>query len=91
MNLDPAESDLTPIDTGELVAAVTGRATDAVSATTAAAEITPEDAEKRQSIWWYLLLAGGAAWPLADRRERAICAMQVLVAACEGLSSKVGS
>ncbi len=58
VNIDPAESDLTPIDTGELVAAATGRAARAVSPTTAAAEITPEDAEKRQNIWWYLLLAG---------------------------------
>ena len=58
VNIDPAESDLTPIDTGELVAAATGRASQAASTTTAAAEITPEDAEKRQNLWWYLLLAG---------------------------------
>ena len=58
VNIDPAESDLTPIDTGELVAAATGRASQAASPTTAAAEITPEDAEKRQNLWWYLLLAG---------------------------------
>jgi hypothetical protein len=58
VNIDPAESDLTPIDTGELVAAATGRATQVAAATTAAAELTPEEAEKRQNIWWYLLMAG---------------------------------
>ncbi len=58
VNIDPAESDLTPIDTGELVAAATGRASESTSTATAATEITPEDAEKRQNIWWYLLLAG---------------------------------
>ena len=58
VNIDPAESDLTAIDTGELVAAATGRASQAASTTAAATEITPEDAEKRQNLWWYLLLAG---------------------------------
>ena len=57
VNLDPAESDLTPIDTGELVAAVTGRAS-APAVQPVAAEATREDAEKRQALWWYLLLAG---------------------------------
>lgn len=58
VNIDPAESDLTPIDTGELVAAATGRASTAPVTTTAAADITPEEAEKRQGVWWYLLMAG---------------------------------
>jgi hypothetical protein len=54
-NLDLAESDLTAMDPRELVAAVSGRA----SATSAAATavLTPEDQERRLSLWWYLLLA----------------------------------
>jgi hypothetical protein len=56
--LDPAESDLTRIDPQELVAAVIGRATPVNAARETAAELTPEDAEKRQGLWWYLLAAG---------------------------------
>ena len=60
VNLDPAESDLTPLDPSELVASVTGRA---VQPTTtlgveAPAELTAEEAERRQGVWWYLLVAG---------------------------------
>jgi hypothetical protein len=57
VNLDPAESDLTPMDPQELVAAVTGRAV-VTSNQTAPAEITVEEAERRQALWWYLLVAG---------------------------------
>jgi hypothetical protein len=57
VNLDPAESDLTPLDPRELVAAVTGHATP-VAAQPLAPEATREDAEKRQALWWYLLLLG---------------------------------
>jgi hypothetical protein len=59
VNLDPAESDLTPLDPSELVAAVTGRATAAaVAAAEKPAELTAEEAERRQNVWWYLLVAG---------------------------------
>jgi hypothetical protein len=58
VNIDPAESDLTPMDASELVAAATGRAMQQTSATDTPAELTPEDAEKRQNLWWYLMLAG---------------------------------
>jgi hypothetical protein len=59
VNIDPAESDLTALDPAELVAAVTGRAAQATAATgEAAAELTPEEAEKHQNLWWYLLIAG---------------------------------
>ena len=57
VNLDPAESDLTPMDPQELVAAVTGRAA-MTSSQTAPAEITVEEAERRQALWWYLLVTG---------------------------------
>ena len=73
VNLDPAESDLTPLDTRELVAAVTGRATPG-AAQPAAAKAAPEDAERRQSLWWYLLLGGmlmlAAETTLANRLSR---------------------
>jgi hypothetical protein len=56
-NLDPAESDLTPMDPRELVAAAIGHAAPDAGQP-AAAPVTAEDAERRQAIWWYLLLAG---------------------------------
>jgi hypothetical protein len=60
VNLDPAESDLTPMDPAELVAAVTGRAAQvtATAAGEAPPELTAEEAEKHQGLWWYLLVAG---------------------------------
>ena len=57
VNLDPAESDLTPMDPRELVAAATGHATPEGGRVTAST-VTAEDYERRQAIWWYLLLAG---------------------------------
>jgi Aerotolerance regulator N-terminal/von Willebrand factor type A domain/CARDB len=62
VNLDPAESDLTPLQPQQFVAAATGRA--AVTATGQSLEqpeLTPEDLEKKQGIWWFLLLAGVVA------------------------------
>jgi hypothetical protein len=58
VNLDPAESDLSPLDPEELVAAVTGHATQVGSQTSGSTAVSPEDAEKRQGLWWYLLAAG---------------------------------
>ena len=59
VNLDPAESDLAPLDPQELVAAVTGRATPGTDAgAQKPADVSAADAEKRQGLWWYLLLAG---------------------------------
>lgn len=60
VNLDPAESDLSPMDASELVASATGRATQAATAVEGPAALSPEDAEKRQNLWWYLLLGGVA-------------------------------
>jgi len=43
----------------ELVAAVTGHATpSAGERPSAATELTAEEAERRQGLWWYLLLCG---------------------------------
>jgi hypothetical protein len=60
VDIDPPESDLAAMDTGEFTAALTGRAgSTAGAARTAAAEpVTPQDLERRQSLWWYLLLGG---------------------------------
>ncbi|PYR22115.1 MAG: hypothetical protein DMF98_20895, partial [Acidobacteria bacterium] len=58
VNLDPAESDLDPLDPGELVAAVSGHAASAQGQPAAPQQLTREDAERRQGIWWYLLLTG---------------------------------
>jgi hypothetical protein len=58
VNLDPAESDLSVLDPPELVAAVTGRATGTLAQPIVAAEISREDAERQQGLWWYLLLGG---------------------------------
>jgi hypothetical protein len=58
VNLDPAESELNPMDPRELVAAVTGHASPVDVQPEQAQEMTREESEKRQSLWWYLLLAG---------------------------------
>jgi hypothetical protein len=75
VNVDTAESDLTPIDPQELVAAMTGRAGDGGLADEAQVVLRPIDLERQQSVWWYLLLAGvlllaGETW-LANRLSRA--------------------
>lgn len=75
VNIDPAETDLTAMDPVEFVAKVTGRADAATAAKDKApTEVTPADAEKRQGIWWYLLLLGAGvlvleAW-LANRLSK---------------------
>jgi hypothetical protein len=57
-NLDTLESDLTVLDTQELSAALAGRPGSVNSAAADAATLTPEDQERRQNFWWYLLMAG---------------------------------
>jgi hypothetical protein len=56
-NVDLSESDLTPMDPKEVVAAVTGLGTSAASAT-GRAEMTDATREATQRVWWYLLFAG---------------------------------
>jgi aerotolerance regulator-like protein/VWA domain-containing protein len=58
VNLDAAESDLSPMDPRELVAAVTGHASPLSVQPEQTQEMTREEVERRQSLWWYLLLAG---------------------------------
>ncbi len=57
-NLDTAESDLSVLDTQELNAALSGRPGTVNPAAADAAVMTPEDHERRQNFWWYLLMAG---------------------------------
>jgi hypothetical protein len=62
VNLDPAESDLTPMEPTQFVAAATGRA--AVTPTGQSLEhpdLTPADMEKHQAVWWFLFMAGALA------------------------------
>ena len=55
VNVDLSESNLERVDPQELVAAVTGRAGGDRSVTTQR-ELQPEDLERRQTLWLYLLI-----------------------------------
>jgi hypothetical protein len=74
VNLDPVESDLAPLDPSELVASVTGHAVPLAGALPATQEMTREEVERRQGLWWYLLLAGllllAAETAIANRLSR---------------------
>ncbi|HVQ17257.1 MAG TPA: BatA domain-containing protein [Vicinamibacterales bacterium] len=73
-NVDPAESDLTPMDPREITAAAVG-ATDGSAGQPAGIPLTPEAREKNQRLWWYLLVAGilllGADTLLSNRMAKA--------------------
>jgi hypothetical protein len=56
-NVDPAESDLTPMDAKEIVAATIGAPTGAPGSGTGL-PMTPEAQEGSQRLWWYLLALG---------------------------------
>jgi hypothetical protein len=56
-NVDLSESDLTPMDPREVVAAAVGRAGGAAGQAVDA-ELTPEAQERTQRVWWYLMCAG---------------------------------
>jgi hypothetical protein len=58
VNIDPAESDLTPMDQQEFLATATGQAGTGVVNAPDMTGVKPEEAERRQSVWWYLLLVG---------------------------------
>ena len=55
VNVDLSESNLERVDPQELIAAATGRAAGDRSVTTER-EFQPEDLERRQTLWWYLLI-----------------------------------
>ena len=58
VNVDPAEADLTPIDPKEIVAAAIGGSGGGDGTQPTGVPLTPQDKEKNQRLWWYLLLAG---------------------------------
>jgi hypothetical protein len=58
VNIDPTESDLSAIDPRELVAAVTGHASPTDVQPAQSQEMTREESERRQGLWWYLLMTG---------------------------------
>ncbi|HEU4995332.1 MAG TPA: VWA domain-containing protein [Gemmatimonadaceae bacterium] len=57
VNVDLAESDLSHFDPGELVAALTARPRAGAASARVELPGTAQDLERRQSIWWYLLVA----------------------------------
>jgi hypothetical protein len=76
VNVDLAESDLSHFDPAELVAALTARAQrGGSSAAGTALSGTAQDLERRQSLWWYLLVAAAlvltAETMFANRMSRA--------------------
>jgi hypothetical protein len=74
VNLDMAESDLSRLDPQELVAAVTPKGGE-IHPTGIAAPPTPEEQERRQTLWLYLLIGAllllGAETILSNRLSRA--------------------
>ena len=68
VNVDLSESNLERVDPQELVAAATGRAAGDRSVTTQR-ELRPEDLERRQTLWWYLLI-GALGFP--GQRDRCV-------------------
>ena len=55
-NVDPAESDLTPMDPKEIAASTLAR--EDAQAAQAHVPLTPEQQERNQRLWWYLLCGG---------------------------------
>jgi hypothetical protein len=60
VNLDPAEANLARIDPEELKASVLASNGGQAAGAVAADAPTREDTERRQTIWWYLLVLAGA-------------------------------
>jgi hypothetical protein len=58
VDIDPAESDLSAMDPNEFAATVTGHAVSQQTSTAVQEPETPQDLERRQALWWYLLLGG---------------------------------
>jgi hypothetical protein len=56
-NPDPVESDLTPLDPEELIGAIAARDVEGQRTAELAAALTPAQKERRQGLWWYILIA----------------------------------
>lgn len=74
-NVDPAESDLTPVDLAEFTTSLSSVTDADVTAGTAGA-LSLDDQERRQSVWWYLLLTAVVIFTvetlLSNRLSRAV-------------------
>jgi hypothetical protein len=74
VNVDPAESDLSHLDPQDMVVAVT-TANGQRAAGSDFNTGTPQDQERRQKVWWYLLVLAllimGAETVLSNRLSRA--------------------
>src|SRR5215470_1434240 len=57
-NIDPAESDLTPVEPADIVTAATGGGGQNAQQAEADVPLTPEAQERAQRLWWYLLATG---------------------------------
>ena len=57
-NIDPAESELTPVDPADIVTAATGGAGQNAQQAEADVPLTPEAQERAQRLWWYMLATG---------------------------------
>jgi hypothetical protein len=75
VNVDPAESDLSRFDPAELVAALAA-GNGAVEASGGANSVLPQDLERRQTLWWYLLFVAliimAAETVLSNRLSRGV-------------------
>jgi len=74
-NVDTGESDLTPMDPKEIVAATVTPAGEGRQAGAAGPALTPEAQERSQRLWWYLLVIGilllGADTFISNRLSKA--------------------
>lgn len=62
VNINPAESNLTVLPPAEFLAGATGQAALTPGGQSLEhADVTPADVEKKQALWWFLLVAGLAA------------------------------
>jgi len=74
-NVNPAESDLTPLDPKEITAAALPQSGSVQGGPGGQGQMTPEARERNQRLWWYLLCAGivllGADTLLSNRLAKA--------------------
>jgi hypothetical protein len=74
-NVNPAESDLTPLDPKEITAAALPQSGSVQGGPGGQVQMTPEARERNQRLWWYLLCAGivllGADTLLSNRLAKA--------------------
>jgi len=65
VNVDPGEADLTPLDVDGFLAAVAPGGSVSSAGSAAAVQVTPAERERRQGLWWYLVM-GAAVLALGE-------------------------